>query len=92
MKGIGVFLAAGLMAASGCTKRSLPEADTPAAQLYAKHCGGCHQLYDPRSLTAEMWRIQVDAMMPKLAAAGQRLSDADRATLVAYLTRNAGHQ
>lgn len=62
------------------------------AQLYAARCGGCHEPYDPRSLTAAMWRIQVDAMMPKLVAAGQPLSDDDKAAIVAYLTRNAGQQ
>ncbi|HVN88829.1 MAG TPA: hypothetical protein VMT61_03360 [Candidatus Binataceae bacterium] len=76
---------------AGCTKRALPEAGTPAAQLYAERCGACHQAWDPRSMTAEMWRIQVDAMMPKLAAAGTALSEEDKATIVAYLKRNAGH-
>ena len=42
-------------------------------------------------MTAEMWRIQVDAMMPKLAAAGTALSEEDKATILAYLKRNAGH-
>ncbi len=42
-------------------------------------------------MTAEMWRIQVEAMMPKLAAAGTPLSEEDKATIVAYLKRNAGH-
>ncbi len=91
-KHLGLLLAVVLVAAAGCAKRSLPEANTPVAQLYAKRCARCHEAYDPRSLTAEMWRLQVDAMMPKLAAAGQPLSDADKAAIIAYLTRNAGYQ
>ena len=90
-KRIVLLLVLGLTAAAGCAKRSLPEADSPVAQLYGERCGARHEAYDPESMTAEMWRIQVDAMIPKLAAAGQSLSDADKAAIVAYLKRNAGH-
>jgi hypothetical protein len=75
---------------AGCA-RPLPEAGGAAAQFYVDRCGSCHQAYQPRSLTAEMWRIQLDAMQAKIVAAGQApLSSEDRNALLDYLRRNAG--
>ena len=86
-------VAAGLLTLIGCARPQLPDADSPSARLYRERCGGCHQPYAPRSLTAAMWRIQVAAMLPKMAEAGQPpLSQADQAAILAYLERNAGRQ
>jgi hypothetical protein len=85
--------AAMLLSLVGCARPQLPDADSPPARLYRERCGGCHQPYDPHSLTAAMWRIQVAAMMPKMTEAGQPpLSQADQAVILAYLERNAGRQ
>jgi hypothetical protein len=79
-----------MLALAGCA-RPLPEAGSRAAQLYLERCGSCHRLYDPRSLTAEMWRIQLEAMRVKIAQAGQPpLSSEEREVLLDYLGRNAG--
>jgi hypothetical protein len=81
------LLAAGLF--FGCS-HPLPDANSPAAQLYADRCGGCHRPYDPRSLTSAMWRLQVEAMRPKMAQAGIPLSDADSSSaILAYLQQNS---
>jgi len=40
-----------------------------------------------------MWRIQVIAMLPKIAEAGQPpLTQDDKAAILAYLERNAGRE
>jgi hypothetical protein len=75
----------------GCA-RDLPQQDTYAGQLYIRRCGGCHAPYDPRTMTPAMWRVQVGAMEPKMRAAGlQPLTPDQRATIMDYLMRNAGH-
>ena len=74
---------------SACAK-GLPDANSPAAQLYGRRCGGCHQVYPPKSMTAAMWRIQVAAMAPKMAAAGAPLSAADQQAILVYLQKHAG--
>ncbi len=74
----------------GCA-RDLPQQDTYAGQLYMRRCGGCHAPYDPRTMTSAMWQVQVDAMELKMRAAGlQPLTADQRATIMDYLTRNAG--
>ncbi len=76
----------------GCQSGQLPDEQSYAAQLYIKRCGQCHVPYKPRSLTAAMWQVQVDAMGPKMTQAGMRpLTPAERATILDYLKRNAGH-
>jgi Dihaem cytochrome c len=69
---------------------ALPEHGSYAARLYVERCGGCHAAYNPRSMTAGMWQVQVQAMEPRMAQAGLPLSDAERRTILRYLTRNAG--
>jgi hypothetical protein len=83
---------AALLAAHGCA-RQLPEVGSPAEQLYAQRCGGCHQPYEPRSLTIAMWQLQLLAMHPKIAEAGQPpLTPQEERTILDYLRRNAGQQ
>jgi hypothetical protein len=80
------------LAIIGCA-HPLPEANSQAARLYSNLCGSCHQAYDQRSLTADMWRIQMRAMEAKIAAAGEPpLSAEDEHALLDYLRRNAGAQ
>lgn len=87
-----VALATLVLAVTGC-HRPLPEPGSPAERLYAERCGNCHRPYQPRSLTAAMWQVQVAAMRRKIAAAGQPplTPDQDR-EILEYLQRNAGSQ
>ncbi|HUY27850.1 MAG TPA: hypothetical protein VMV27_10565 [Candidatus Binataceae bacterium] len=80
------------LALAGCGRRAaLPEAGTPAAALYQYRCGQCHAAYNPRTMTAAMWDLQVARMQGKMRNAGlPALNDAQRATILDYLTRNAG--
>jgi hypothetical protein len=73
-------------------ERPLPEANTAAAQLYARRCGQCHHAYAPASLTAAMWRIQLDMMESKMRQNRVApLTGQERDTILGYLTRNAEH-
>lgn len=74
----------------GCA-RALPEEGSADAVLYGERCGTCHPAYHPGTLTAAMWRIQVQRMDTKYAEAGmQPPGAAERARILAYLTRHAG--
>jgi hypothetical protein len=86
------LLAALALAAAACDAK-LPEPETPAAQLYAARCAGCHRLYAPGSLTAEMWKVTVARMQGELARRGVPPLTADeQASLLAYLERHStGH-
>ena len=83
-----LLLAALLVAAAGCDAR-LPEPEAPGARLYAARCGGCHRLYAPGSLTADMWTLTVTRMQGELARRGVAPLTADeQATVLAYLHRH----
>ncbi|HVN63441.1 MAG TPA: hypothetical protein VMT58_02295 [Candidatus Binataceae bacterium] len=89
---LAAFVSVAVIAgATGCARRPLPQADSPAAHLYVAQCGNCHVAYDPRELTAAMWETQVATMDDKIRESGRPpLSDADRKTILDYLKRNAG--
>jgi hypothetical protein len=74
----------------GCAP-SLPEPESRGAQVLSERCGGCHRVYAPSLMTAEMWRYQVDRMRELFATQGVPwLSPADERTLLDYLTTHAG--
>jgi Dihaem cytochrome c len=78
-------------AAAGCN-RPLPEQNTAAALLYARRCGQCHRAYQPGSLSAAMWQIQVEMMEAKMHQYRvPPLTEQERDTILTYLTRNAAH-
>lgn len=86
-----VFAIALLVMLSGCAKKSLPDPAGPDAELYVARCGQCHRPYNPRTMTADMWRAQVPMMEDKMRQAGlPPLSDSDREQILDYLTANAG--
>ena len=53
-----VLLAAVWLA--GC--RSLPDPESPGAQVFAQRCGECHRAYQPGSMTWPMWEYQMGRM------------------------------
>lgn len=74
----------------GCGQ-SLPDPDSPGARVLAARCGGCHRVYAPSSMTAEMWRYQVDRMRALFAQRGiPWLLPGDEQALLGYLTAHAG--
>jgi len=69
---------------------TLPEPDSAGAQLYASRCGGCHRLYAPGSMKAEMWKVQVERMQGEMARRGAPpLTAAEQDTLLDYLRRHS---
>ena len=77
-------------ALSACSQ-PLPEEGSPAASLYASRCGGCHVVYQPKSMTMAMWKLQIDRMDQKYRAAGIAVPSADEKTqILDYLNRHAG--
>jgi hypothetical protein len=79
---------------AGCQKpQPLPEQGTYEQQLYVERCGACHRPYNPASMTAAMWELQVEVMRSKILRAGQPpLSMEQHLTILDYLKRNAGKQ
>ncbi len=90
-----------LMTASACASSTLPrpvEGDAEALardgatvslaeleqgrDLTARSCGGCHALKSPHALPPAEWPSAVESMRTKQ---GVVLSDAEAATIVAYL-------
>jgi mono/diheme cytochrome c family protein len=91
--GVAIAAASLALALLGCEPKALPEQGSTAEQLYAGRCGGCHRPYNPESLTAAMWHVQIEAMQVKMAQAGVApLTEAERHTIIDYLERNAGHE
>ena len=80
-------LSAALLAA--CDAR-LPDPESAGAKLYAARCNGCHRLYAPGVMTAEMWKMTVARMQGELARRGVPPLDAqEQATLLEYLDRHS---
>ena len=83
-----VLLAAVL--AAGCSP-ALPDPDSPGAVVLRERCAGCHRVYAPGSMTAEMWKIQVERMRVQYDHRGLPwLTPAEQRTLMDYLTAHAG--
>ena len=83
-----LFLA--LFNVMGCNA-SLPEPESPAAQLYQKRCSVCHRLYAPSLLTAEMWSFMLGRMEIEMQRRGVPLpTPTERAALLDYLQKHSG--
>jgi hypothetical protein len=73
----------------GCNA-SLPEPESPAAHLYQQRCSGCHRLYAPNLLTAEMWKFMVARMELEFQRRGvSPLPGEERQTILDYLQRHS---
>jgi mono/diheme cytochrome c family protein len=76
---------------AGCKPASLPDSNSPGAQLYVNRCGNCHVPYNPHEMTASMWDTQVTMMEVKIHQAGMPpLTSDERDAILAYLKRHAG--
>ena len=70
---------------SGCNA-ALPESDSPEARLYQQKCSGCHRLYAPGVLTAEMWGFMVARMEKEFRRRGvPPLTEEEKRTILSYL-------
>jgi len=74
---------------SGC-EASLPEPESPAAQLYRQRCSACHRLYSPQLLTAEMWGYMIPRMEQEmLRGRVPPLKAEEKQTILEYLQKHA---
>jgi Dihaem cytochrome c len=84
------LLGGALVLAVGCGP-SLPDAESPGARVLAERCGGCHRVYAPGLMTADMWRYQVERMRALFAQRGiPWLPPDDERALLDYLAAHAG--
>ena len=76
-----------LVGGIGCNA-SLPEPESPAAQLYQQRCSGCHRLYAPSVLTPAMWQLIVVRMELELQRRSlPPLQPEERQTILDYLRK-----
>jgi hypothetical protein len=74
---------------AGCT--TLPDADSPGAQAYARQCGACHRAYAPGTMTWPMWEYQLGRMKLLFAQLRRPWPAADEERLlIDYLRGHAG--
>ena len=70
---------------AGCSP-SLPDGDSPGAQLYARRCAGCHRMYAPGLMTYEMWVLTVNRMQGEFVRRGlPPLTTEEQTILLDYL-------
>jgi len=87
----GLFLLAfvPVLGTLGCNA-SLPEPESPAAQLYRQRCSACHRVYAPSLLTAEMWNVVVARMEQEIRRSGRPpLSADERQRILDYLQKHS---
>lgn len=89
--GGGILLFVLALGTLGCNA-SLPEPESPAAQLYKQRCSGCHRLYAPSILTAEMWQVIVARMEQQIQRSGRPpLSADEKRMLLDYLQKHSSN-
>ncbi len=89
-RGSFVLLCLFLLEGIGCSP-DLPEPESEAAQLYVRHCSGCHRLYHPPLLTAEMWDFMLSRMDEEFQRLGRPLLQGqERETVREYLHKHSG--
>jgi hypothetical protein len=76
--------------AGGCGP-ALPDPDSRGAVVLRERCEGCHRLYAPGSMTAEMWNVQVERMREQFERRGfPWLTAEEEGVLREYLSAHAG--
>ncbi|HEX9050267.1 MAG TPA: hypothetical protein VF841_07000 [Anaeromyxobacter sp.] len=81
-----LLLAATVLGLSALACAGAPAGAGPgqADRLYRSKCSACHRAYAPASRDAAAWAQVLPRMAPRA-----RLSDAERARILAYLQENA---
>ena len=78
------------MLATACGP-ALPDPETAGARVLRARCVGCHRLYAPGSMTAEMWNVQLDRMRTEFARRSVPwLGAEEERALRDYLATHAG--
>jgi hypothetical protein len=75
----------------GC-ETSLPEPESPAAQLYRQRCSGCHRLYTPKIMTTHMWVFMVSRMEQEFQRRGlPPLPAEEKQIILDYLQKHSSN-
>jgi len=82
---------------TGCATHSInqattpiPDAQSPAAQLYVARCSSCHVLPHPARLSYTGWVQLLPLMERRMAERGMApMSEADRKEILGYLKAHA---
>jgi hypothetical protein len=83
-------LAAALSALAGaCAGPQIPEAGTPAAELYLAKCTSCHSWPHPQRHTTVEWEHYLGLMEKNMQNAGIDFPENEKQTIRDYLMRNS---
>jgi hypothetical protein len=83
-------LAAGLlMWAGACAGTQIPEAGSPAAELFLTKCTTCHSWPHPKRHTAREWDHYLGLMEENMQRENIEFSQAEKETIRNYLYRNS---
>ena len=86
-QGLAVLVLTGMVSACHA---ALPESHSPEAKLYQQKCSGCHRLYAPGVLTAEMWDFMVARMEEEFRRRGvPSLTEEEKRAILSYLQRHS---
>lgn len=79
-----ILVLTGMVSACNAT---LPDSNSPEAKLYRQKCSsGCHRLYAPGVLTAEMWSFMVVRMEEEFRRRGvPPLTEEEKRAILTYL-------
>ena len=83
-------LAASLLTTVAACSRPLPEAGSPAAELYRARCGTCHRAIPPAAMKLAAWEMILPRMEARMRASGTAADPAEMATIRAYLAKYGG--
>jgi Dihaem cytochrome c len=84
-----LFVVVLLLGGIGCNA-ALPEPESSGAQLYRQRCSGCHRLYAPSILTADMWKLMLARMELQIQRSRlPPLSADEQQTLLDYLQKHS---
>lgn len=80
---------AALIGLAACNP-SLPEPESPGAQLYVERCSSCHRLHAPGVITIASWDVILERMQREMRMRGVAPLSADETRILReYLDKHA---
>jgi len=74
----------------GDSNQSIPDQESPGAQLFKQYCSQCHALPATTAHTAQEWQPVVARMKQNILSQGKALPDNEQlGEIIDYLQRNA---
>jgi len=87
----GALFSTLVLISTGCEQRPLPEAESPAAMLYAAKCSICHPLRHPKVHTYTGWKKTIPIMEKRAEELGITpfLSKEEKKIILGYMKKHA---